>query len=66
MENRKNRGVSIPELIDYCSTGGFCEYCALSSEGKCVFSEIPALWDTEKIMEACRKAGLIKEGNNDA
>ena len=65
MENRRNRRVSVQEIIDYCSTGGLCECCALSSEGKCVFEEIPALWDTEKITEACRKAGLIKEESND-
>ena len=54
---------SVDSIAQYCSEGGFCEYCKLYDTEKkaCVFKEIPALWDIHKIKQACIEAGISKE-----
>ena len=54
---------STEAIRDYCAGGGFCEHCPFYDHEaeRCVFMEVPALWDTERIREACREAGIAKE-----
>ena len=58
-----NFKTSIKDIVEFCSTDGLCEHCRLYDMEKkgCVFKEIPALWDADRIKQACIEAGIAKE-----
>ena len=58
------RRVSIEDIIQRCSESS-CVYCEFSKGGKCVFKEIPSLWNVDEIRKCCEEAGIGKEVNDE-
>lgn len=56
------RRVNLADIIQWCSESSCsCRYCEFFKNGKCVFREIPALWNVDEIRKCCEEAGLGKE-----
>lgn len=58
------RRVNLKDIIQWCSESS-CVYCEFSKGGKCIFREIPALWNVDEIRKCCEEAGLGKEVNDE-